>query len=242
VPFEIEIRAYDDPDVARMVDEVQTEYVARYGGPDQAAVDPAEFAPPDGLFLVGLLDGTPVAMGGWRRRGGSQAELKRMYVSAAARRRGIARLLLAELERTAAAAGITRLLLNTGPAQPEAVALYRQAGYTPVPGFGHYACHPDALFFGKSLTPVGSRPDWVCPYSDARRGRRDSAERHRIADDPRPLRLPRRVGRTDPSGPACRPTRVATGHSRERPGIGPRNGTAAVPPRSCRRACRTVRR
>jgi GNAT superfamily N-acetyltransferase len=149
--FVIEIRPYDDPDVARMVAEVQAEYVLRYGGPDAAQVDPDEFSPPGGLFLVGLLDGTPVATGGWRRLSATDAEVKRMYVSASARRRGLARLVLAELERTAAEAGITRLMLNTGPEQPEAVALYEQAGYTSVPAFGHYACHPAAIFFGKAL-------------------------------------------------------------------------------------------
>jgi GNAT superfamily N-acetyltransferase len=151
VQFQIEIRRYDDPDVTRMVGEVQAEYVERYGGPDAAAVDPAEFAPPQGLFLVGLLDGVPVAMGGWRRREPGQAEIKRMFVSSAARRRGLARRMLAALERTAAEAGVDRVVLNTGPAQPEAVALYEQSGYSPIPGFGHYACHPDALFFGKTL-------------------------------------------------------------------------------------------
>jgi GNAT superfamily N-acetyltransferase len=149
--FEIEIRPYDDPDVRRMVDEVQAEYVVRYGGPDAAAVDPAEFAPPGGLFLVGLLDGVAVATGGWRRLDGAGAEIKRMYVSAGARRRGLARLILAALERSAAAAGVTELVLNTGPAQPEAIALYESTGYLPIPGFGHYACHEDAVFFGKKL-------------------------------------------------------------------------------------------
>jgi GNAT superfamily N-acetyltransferase len=150
--FVIEIRPYADPDVARMVAEVQAEYVVRYGGPDAAQVDPDEFTPPGGLFLVGLLDSTPVATGGWRRLSATEAEIKRMYVSTVARRRGLARRILAEVERTAADAGITRLLLNTGPEQPEAVALYEQAGYTSVPGFGHYACHPNALFFGKELS------------------------------------------------------------------------------------------
>jgi GNAT superfamily N-acetyltransferase len=143
-----------------MVADVQAEYVRRYGGPDVAVVDPDEFSPPNGLFLVGLLDGDPVATGGWRRLGEGcgedqgDAEIKRMYVAARARRRGLARRVLAELERTAAEAGVTRLILNTGPEQPEAVALYQDAGYLPVAGFGHYACHPHALFFGKDLDRV----------------------------------------------------------------------------------------
>jgi GNAT superfamily N-acetyltransferase len=151
VPLVVESRAYTDPDVTRMVAEVQAEYVELYGGPDAAEVDPAEFAPPAGLFLVALLDGAPVAMGGWRRLSDGDAEIKRMYVVRAARRRGLARALLAELERTAAAAGVARLVLNTGPEQPAAIALYADAGYVAVPGFGHYADYPDALFYGKRL-------------------------------------------------------------------------------------------
>lgn len=145
----IEARPYEDPDVVRMVAEVQAEYVLLYGGPDEAAVDPDEFVPPRGLLMVGLLDGEPVAMGGWRRMSDTVAEIKRMYVSKPARRRGYSRRMLAEIERTAAEAGIAELILNTGPEQPEAVALYEQSGYAVIPGFGHYADHPHALFFGK---------------------------------------------------------------------------------------------
>lgn len=151
MPFALESRPYADPDVSRLVAEVQAEYVVRYGGQDAAAVDPDDFAPPSGLFLVGLLDGTPVACGGWRRIGTDEAEIKRMYVIAAARRRGLARRLLTELEQTARAAGITRLVLNTGTEQPEAVALYEASGYQPVTGYGYYACHARALFYGKQL-------------------------------------------------------------------------------------------
>lgn len=151
--FVLEQRPYTDADVQALVAQVQQEYVVRYGGPDRAAVDPAEFAPPNGIFLVGLIDGEPVAMGGWRRMTATRAELKRMYVAAPARRRGLARQILTELEARAAAAGIVELVLNTGLEQPEAVALYEAAGYRPVRGFGYYADAPRALFYGKQPTP-----------------------------------------------------------------------------------------
>lgn len=153
--FVIEPRPYGDADVTRLVAEVQQEYVRIYGGPDAAAVDPAEFEPPTGLFLVGVLDGVAVAMGGWRRMDDAgqpgAAEIKRMYVAASARRRGFARRILAALEQTAREAGVDRMILNTGPVQPEAVALYESSGYTPTAAFGHYACHANALFYGKQL-------------------------------------------------------------------------------------------
>ncbi|MGH8961207.1 MAG: GNAT family N-acetyltransferase [Jatrophihabitantaceae bacterium] len=147
----IEPRSYDDGDVARLVAQVQREYVVRYGGEDEAAVDLAEFVPPAGRFYLGLLDGAPSVTGGWRRIGDDAVEIKRMYVVPAARGRGLARRMLAELEVSAAGAGAHRAILNTGDKQPEAVALYESAGYHPVDAFGHYARTPGALFYGKSL-------------------------------------------------------------------------------------------
>lgn len=155
VPFVIEARSYADAEVQRLVAAVQDEYVRRYGGRDGAAVQADEFSPPDGVFLVGLLDGVPVATGGWRRIDDGTAEIKRMFVAQAARRRGLARVVLAELERAAASAGYRELVLNTGPEQPEAVALYEAAGYLPAAPFGHYACHPRALFYRKRLAASG---------------------------------------------------------------------------------------
>jgi GNAT superfamily N-acetyltransferase len=146
----IEQVGYDHPDAAKLIAEVQQEYVRRYGNVDGTPVDPAEFGPPKGLFLVGYDADQPVACGGWRAHG-SDAELKRMYVSQAARGRGFARTILAELESRALERGYDRLILETGSKQPEAIALYRSAGYTDIPAFGHYACAPLAIFLGKAL-------------------------------------------------------------------------------------------
>jgi GNAT superfamily N-acetyltransferase len=151
----IEVLPYDHPDSATLIAEVQQEYVVRYGDVDQTPVDPAEFAPPHGLFLVAYLDGTPVATGGWRRHG-DDAEIKRMYVNAAHRGRGLARAVLAELENTARGAGFHRLILETGDEQPEAIQLYRSAGYTPVTPFGYYADAPESVHLGKILVAAES--------------------------------------------------------------------------------------
>ncbi len=153
----IEVVRYDAPDAAELIEEVQQEYVTRYGNRDGAPIDPAEFEPPKGLFLVGYLDGAPVVCGGWRSHGGD-AEVKRMYVRTAARRLGLARAMLAELERTARAAGHTRMILETGQKQPEAVALYHSSGYTDITPFGHYADRPLSIHLGKDLAPDQDSP------------------------------------------------------------------------------------
>lgn len=147
------------PDAQRLVEEVQAEYVARYGGPDQTPIDPTMFDPPAGAFYVGYLDGRPVATGAWRRSRvaalgtTATAEIKRMYVVPDARGAGHARRMLAHLEQGAASAGAAAMILETGTAQPEAIALYESSGYTRVPGFGHYRNSPLSRCFGKPLTP-----------------------------------------------------------------------------------------
>lgn len=151
---------YGHPDAVALIEQVQEEYVARYGGRDESPVDPAMFVPPGGSFFVGYVGRTPVATGAWRRSGvealgtAVTAEVKRMYVVPAAQRRGHARRVLAHLETTAAAAGYEALVLETGLRQPEAMTLYASAGYEPIPGFGYYKDAPLSRCFAKRLVPA----------------------------------------------------------------------------------------
>ncbi|MCW2580905.1 MAG: GCN5-related N-acetyltransferase [Blastococcus sp.] len=159
---EVTLRAlpYDDPLSQYLVEQVQQEYIRRYGGRDAAVVEPGEFLPPRGVFLVAEVDGVPAGCGAWRAMGlgpdGSRAEIKRVYVESGFRRRGLARLVVAALEADAARAGHRWVVLNSGQEQPEALALYAGRGYVPVPGYGVYACAPDAVFLGKEL-PASTR-------------------------------------------------------------------------------------
>ena len=131
--------------------EVQLEYARRYGGAgDSAPLDPAELCEPLGTFVMGYVEGDPAAMGGWRRRG-ADAEIKRMYVRPPYQRRGLARAVLACLERSASAARVSRLVLETGLEQPEAIALYRSSGYSDIEPFGFYADSSLSVHLGKSL-------------------------------------------------------------------------------------------
>jgi GNAT superfamily N-acetyltransferase len=139
-------------DVVRELEaEVQAEYAVRYGGPDETPVDPAEFAPPDGVFVVAYVGSVPVAMGGFRRHDEDSAEIKRMFVATGHRGRGHARAVLAELERLARDAGYRRIVLETGMRQPEAMGLYASAGYAPIAGFGHYRDSPLNRCFARLL-------------------------------------------------------------------------------------------
>jgi GNAT superfamily N-acetyltransferase len=156
--WRIERRSITHPDAAQLVEEVQGEYVARYGGRDETPIVPTYFEEPRGAFFVGYLDDRPVATGAWRRRSdvlvdGSSltAEIKRMYVAPRARGRGLARSMLAHLEETARASGAEVMVLETGLRQPEAIALYESCGYLPIAGFGHYKVAPLSRCLARSL-------------------------------------------------------------------------------------------
>jgi GNAT superfamily N-acetyltransferase len=151
---------YGDPDAVALTEEVQAYYRQIYGGPDDSPLTEQELTPPTGLFLLARLDDEPVGMAGWRRiepvdaLGGERpAEIRRMYTRPAARHRGVARALLAELERTAAAYGADVMVLSTGGVQADAVAFYRSCGYTDVPPFGHWAASPGIVCLARRLTP-----------------------------------------------------------------------------------------
>ncbi|MGW5698149.1 GNAT family N-acetyltransferase [Streptomyces asiaticus] len=125
----------DDPRVEPLLRELAHEYATRYGRAADGELNryPAEeFAPPHGELLLLLEGGEPVAGGAYRRYDERTAELKRIWTHSGHRRRGLARRVVAELERSAAERGYRRIHLTTGPRQPEARGLYLATGYTPL--------------------------------------------------------------------------------------------------------------
>ncbi|MEU0003277.1 GNAT family N-acetyltransferase [Streptomyces sp. NPDC006314] len=151
---------FDHPDALKLNDEVQAEYHQRYGdGGDATALDPADFHPPRGVYLIAYDEyDRPVATGGWRGQDRNDegnedgdAELKRMYVIQEMRGRGLARRMLAALEEDARMAGRIRMVLETGTKQPEAIALYASSGYEPCTKFGYYRHYEESRCFAKRL-------------------------------------------------------------------------------------------
>lgn len=152
---------FDSPVAQLLCAEIQEEYVRRYGGGDETQLGEDDFHPPNGDFIVAFDEaGEPAGCGGWRSHeddagvkdaGVKDAEMKRVYVREHARRQGLASLLVAAVEASAAEAGCKRVILETGPRQPEAVAMYGALGYVPVTPFGFYACTDGSIHLGKEL-------------------------------------------------------------------------------------------
>jgi putative acetyltransferase len=102
-------------------------------------------------FVVARLDGEVVGCGAVVRSPEHWAEVKRMFVSPAARGRKLGRLLLEKLATVAQAGGATVLRLETGIKQPEALGLYRSMGFVEIEPFGDYVPDPLSLFMEKRL-------------------------------------------------------------------------------------------
>jgi DNA-binding MarR family transcriptional regulator/GNAT superfamily N-acetyltransferase len=137
----VEIRAVDPahPDARACFERYFAEIERRSGTPFDpatgATAEPHEIRPPAGLLLVAYLRDEPVGCGAVKHLAGGPSDIKRMWVAESARRLGLGRRLLGELEAAAAGAGAPAARLETNRSLREAISLYRSAGYREVPAF-----------------------------------------------------------------------------------------------------------
>jgi ribosomal protein S18 acetylase RimI-like enzyme len=134
----------------RLVGRLDDELTRRYGE-GQGQLTAANALADHATFLVGYLDGRPVACGAFRPMDGAAVEIKRMFVDPDCRGRGIARRLLGELENRARQGGFSQSRLETGVHQREAIRLYESAGYRRIANYGIYAGNSDSICFEKTL-------------------------------------------------------------------------------------------
>ena len=101
--------------------------------------------------VVAYHDDKPVGCGAMKEFAADAVEIKRMYTEQSSRRKGVAGLLLAELERWAAELKYSKCVLETGKRQPEAIAFYKKQGYQVIPNYGQYAGIENSVCFEKML-------------------------------------------------------------------------------------------
>jgi DNA-binding MarR family transcriptional regulator/N-acetylglutamate synthase-like GNAT family acetyltransferase len=111
--------------------------------------DASDMIRPRGAFLVAMSDGLAIGCVGLKGQGGDTAEVKRLWVAASARGLGLAKRLMAATEAAARELEIRVLRLDTNRALPEAIALYRNSGWTEIERFNDDP-YPD-FFFEKAL-------------------------------------------------------------------------------------------
>ncbi len=144
-------------------------YAAELGSLFPEGYDVSELVSPDeirsaGACLIARERGTPQGVGVLRHLDPDTDEIKHLWVRPDARGLGLARLLLAELESTAAHRGKSLVRLDTHHTLTAAIALYRSAGYAEVPPYGHN--RHAALWFEKRLGLRTGRRSPTTPSRD----------------------------------------------------------------------------
>ena len=136
--------------IAKLNAELRRQYPEE--GANHFRLDVDEVAPGRGCFLVAYEeDGSVAGCGAVRLLAGGDAEVKRMFVVPEARGKGYGRAILRALENEARSLGATRVVLETGERQVEALGLYESAGFRRIARFGEYADSPLSVCMAKQL-------------------------------------------------------------------------------------------
>ncbi|WNM27623.1 GNAT family N-acetyltransferase [Demequina capsici] len=141
----------DDPEALALWDEQQQELAERYDAPDLELETRFSSLL---VSLVGYSDDEAVATVVLRwspHHEDGAVEVKRLYVKPDHRGHGHSRALMGVAESFARRAGATRLVLETGDQQPEALSLYDSIGYTRIAGYGEWKDDEGTLCYGRTL-------------------------------------------------------------------------------------------
>jgi GNAT superfamily N-acetyltransferase len=157
-PVTIAFEPAGSPDAHECLDRYFADLAERFPGEFEqtrcGVVDDVEMSPPRGRFLVVRAAGRAMGCGGVRTLENGVGEIKRMWLHADLRGRGLGRRLLHALEQASRELGHTVVRLDTINYLTEAINLYTVAGYRAIPSYND---NVDAdLWFEKCLT--GSDP------------------------------------------------------------------------------------
>ena len=149
-PTTIAIESPRQPDVLALMRRADEYALSLYPAESYYALDVDALDKPGVSFLVARDEGLAgiVAL---VDNGDGSAEIKRLFVAESHRGRGVAGALLARLEELAAAASVSRIRLETGHEQPDAIGLYLKHGYVHIDRFGRYVDDPSSVCMEKAL-------------------------------------------------------------------------------------------
>jgi putative acetyltransferase len=154
--------AWSDPGAMDLREAQRVEIEARYGAPDSEPGPPPTARDITAFFVAYDDSDHPVGCGGLRELPGNEAEVKRMFVAPSHRGTGVSSAILLELERFGHERGWSRLVLETGDRQPDAVRFYEREGFTRIPNFAYYADSANSLCFEKPLFAIDPAGEVDC--------------------------------------------------------------------------------
>lgn len=147
----IEKESPRQPGVLNLLDQSDAYAQSLYPAESNHLVDVSTLEKPSVSFFVARHEGEVVGCCALVDAGDGSAEIKRMFVDPQARGLKIGRKLLEYLEGHGRGAGLSAIRLETGIYQPEAIRLYKTAGYVEIGPFGSYQPDPLSLFMEKAI-------------------------------------------------------------------------------------------
>ena len=139
-------------EIVRLVEELDEYLGALYPAASDHLLDIETLAQPDIRFFVARREGEALGCVALRVDPAGYGEVKRLYVPPRARGLALGRRLLAAIEEQARRERLTSLRLETGIHQPEALGLFRAAGFMEIAPFASYSPYPLSVFMEKTLT------------------------------------------------------------------------------------------
>ena len=97
-------------------------------------------------------DKRPIACAGFKLYDGDIAEVKRVFLIAEYRGKGISKLLMSALEDKAKRQGYSSLILETGKPLTSAMGLYQKIGYRIVDNYGQYKDMRESICMRKDIS------------------------------------------------------------------------------------------
>ncbi|MET7255945.1 GNAT family N-acetyltransferase [Dyadobacter jiangsuensis] len=140
----------DNPDFQNLTSELDDELCRIYNTNKE---DYEEYNRITGLptVILAYANGIAIACGCFKQFDAHRLELKRMFVKPGFRGKGIASMMVDELEKWGKELGYGTMILETGKGQPDAIALYRKLGYTDIPHFGEFPEESRSVCLGKMI-------------------------------------------------------------------------------------------
>jgi putative acetyltransferase len=145
------------PDVLALMRRADEYALGLYPAESYYSLDVAALERPGVTMFVARDGGALAGIVALVDNGDGTAEIKRMFVADEQRGRGVAAALLARVEAVAAAASVSLIRLETGPQQPDAIALYEKHGYEHIAAFGQYIGDESSVCMEKRLPVTPAR-------------------------------------------------------------------------------------
>jgi len=139
-----------NPDFAFLVKLLDEDLLSRYGS-EQAEYDKHNKIENNPTVVIAYLDREPVGCACLKTIDVFTAELKRMYVRPEHRGKSIGIGILNELEDWASELSFSRIILETAQKQPEAINLYKKAGFEVIPNYPPYDKMEKSICMEKQL-------------------------------------------------------------------------------------------